>query len=344
MCVYARESSLSKNFKSIWEGIRHCRYFDHLCLCTDDRESDDILNNGHMNEVVRIATQAGMHPIDAIRCATYTTAQEIHVENLGAIAPGYLADLLLFPDLENFVPSAVFYEGQQIAENGKLLVDIEDKTYDIEKENSVTVKELSLEDFIIKAPIENGEIICNVMEYQGLTSVTKLSEITLPVKDYRLDISSDSTLKFVAVINRYGKDQMALHVVKNFGTKHGALSSTVSHDSHNLTVVYDTAENALVAVNELKRIGGGMSAVENGEILNTLHLQVAGLMSSKPAEVVAQEAEEMKKANRQLGLVELENPLLRIVTLALPVIPKVKMSDLGLVDVMTKTFIPLFKD
>ena len=122
----------------------------------------------------------------------------------------------------------------------------------------------------------------------------------------------------------------------------GALASTVSHDSHNLTVVYDNVDNALVACEELIKCGGGMSAVKDGNVLYTLELPLGGLMSLKPAEELSKDSEKMKEADRVLGLTEMENPLLRIVTLALPVIPDVKMSDLGLVDVVKKELIPLF--
>ena len=166
----------------------------------------------------------------------------------------------------------------------------------------------------------------------------------LEVKDGYLTLNKDQDLKFVAVVNRYGRNNIALHVVRRFGTTHGALASTVSHDSHNLTIVYDTAENALIAANEIKRVAGGMVAVEAGQIIHTLALPIGGLLSFKPAEELALDASLMKKANYQLGLTMLENPLLRIVTLALPVIPNVKMSDLGLVDVNAKKIIPLFVD
>jgi len=145
------------------------------------------------------------------------------------------------------------------------------------------------------------------------------------------------------VINRYpDHDHIALQVVKGFGLKEGALASTVSHDSHNLTIVYDRAENALLAANEIKRVHGGMTAVKNGKVLHTLELPVAGLLSVKQAEELSKDARAMKQANRQLGMTEFENPLLRIVTLALPVIPNVKMSDLGLVDVNQKKLISMF--
>ena len=165
------------------------------------------------------------------------------------------------------------------------------------------------------------------------------------MKDGRLDLSGDENLKFVAVVNRYeGNDNLALGVVRGFGTTCGALASTVSHDSHNLTIVYDDPADALMAAEELKRVGGGMCAVKDGQILHTLELPLAGLISLKKAEDLAADSAKMKEANRKLGLTEMENPLLRIVTLALPVIPEAKMSDLGLVDVNHKKILPVFPE
>ncbi|MEG1526943.1 MAG: adenine deaminase [Erysipelotrichaceae bacterium] len=344
MFVDSRDSSITKNVADIWEGVKHCRYFDHLCFCTDDREADEILHLGHMNDVVRNAIKHGMNEIDAIKSATLNTAREIKAENLGAIAPGYIADMLLVDDLKQLKPSHVFFEGNLVAQDGVLLTKIEDKTYEIETRNSVHIKELSVEDFKIKAPIQNGTIKVNLMKYENLlfSSTDAVCE-EIPVKDGYLDISGDSDLKFVAVVNRYvGNNNIALGLVRGFGTNCGALVSTVSHDSHNLTVVYDTAENALIAANEIKRVGGGMCAVKDHEILHTLELGLAGLISLKPAETLAIDNSQMKKAINALGLIELENPLLRIVTLALPVVPNAKMSDLGLIDVSTKNIIPLF--
>ncbi len=344
MFVDSRDSSITKNVADIWEGVKHCKYFDHLCFCTDDREADDILHTGHINDVVRIAIRHGMNEIDAIKSCTLNTAREIKAENLGALAPGYIADMLIVKDLKDLTPTAVFYEGKLVAENGKLLVDIEEKKYDLEMRNSVHIKELCAEDFRIKAPIQNGTVKVNLMQYENeLFSSTDAVCEEIPVKDGYLDISGDSDLKYVAVVNRYeGNDNIALGLVRGFGTDCGALASTVSHDSHNLTIVYDTADNALLAANELKKVGGGMCAVKDGEILHTLELPLAGLISLKKAEELAVDNQKMKEANRALGLTAMENPILRIVTLALPVVPNAKMSDLGLIDVNTKEIIPLF--
>ena len=344
MYIDSRESSITHNVKDIWEGVKHCKFFDHYCLCTDDREADDLLHEGHINYVVNAAIKYGMDPVTAIKSATLNTAREINVTDLGAIAPGYVADMLLVEDLSNIHPTHVFFEGKLVAQDGKLLQPIEDKEYEIETRNSVQLKELSLEDFHVDTPVENGKVNVNVMVYPNLElSSTYVEKTEFEVKDGSIVLPNDD-YKFVIVLNRYGKGTIGKGIVKGFGTKKGALASTVSHDSHNLTVVYDNEKDALRVANTLKECGGGMCAAYNGTVLSTLPLPLAGLMSLKSAEELSVVSQKMKQAIVELGLTDMENPLLRIVTLALPVIPEVKMSDLGLVDVLTKKIVPFYAE
>lgn len=344
MFIDSRESSITHNVKDIWEGVKHCKFFDHYCLCTDDREADDLLHEGHINYVVNAAIKYGMDPITAIKSATLNTAREINVTDLGAIAPGYVADMLLVEDLSNIHPTHVFFEGKLVAQDGKLLQPIEDKEYEIETRNSLQLKELSLDDFHVDTPVENGKVAVNVMVYPNLElSSTYVEKTEFEVKDGNI-VLPDDDYKFVIVLNRYGKGTIGKGIVKGFGTKKGALASTVSHDSHNLTVVYDNERDALLVANTLKECGGGMCAAYNGTVLSTLPLPLAGLMSLKSAEELSVVSQKMKQAIVELGLTDMENPLLRIVTLALPVIPEVKMSDLGLVDVLTKKIIPFYAE
>lgn len=344
MRIDARDSSMCKNIPAILKGIEGTRYYDNLSFCTDDREADDILKNGHMNDVLNTAIKCGMDPIDVIKCATFNAAREANIDKLGAIAPGYVADILLMPSLDKIDPTEVFFEGKLVAKNHELQVEIHGGDYKEEQINSVILKEdLSADDFTIKAPIENGTVKVNVMAFDTKDgSSTHLETVDLEVKNYQLCLQEG--MMYVAVCNRYGLNHIALHVVKDFGTVHGALGSTVSHDSHNLTIVYDTPENALKCALNIKKARGGMSAVIDGETVYTLSLPLAGLMSLKEAKDLSKESELMKEANRKLGLDYLENPILRIVTLALPVIPDVKMSDLGLIEVNKKEFIPLFAE
>lgn len=341
MYVDARESSIAKNVEAIWDGIREIRFYDTLTLCSDDRESDDLLNTGHMNAVIRKAVQCGMDPVTAIKSATINTAREIGIAHLGAVAPGYTADMVLTKDLNTLWADAVFFAGVLAAEHGKLLIPIEDKDFELESRNSMRVGTMTPEDFKIKPPVENGTVRVRVMEYKNLTqSMTRCSEEELSVEDGRLILKED--MAFVAVINRHGKGTRALGIVKNFGTREGAVASTVSHDSHNLTVVYFRPEDGFAAAQELIRVGGGMTAVRDEKVLCTLRLEVGGLMTKLDAEKLTVEAARMKEVEKSLGLTKLENPLLRIVCLALPVIPDVKMSDLGLVSVAEQKILPLF--
>lgn len=341
MYVDARESSITKNVKAIVEGIEGIRFYDTLTLCSDDRESDDLLHTGHLNAVVRKAIECGMDPVLAIKSATINTAREIGVSHIGAVAPGYTADMVLTEDINTMWADAVFFGGKLVAEHGKLTVEIEDREYAMEKRNSMNAGEVTLDDFIVKAPVESGTVKVNVMEYHDLLqSMTRCTVEELEVKDGTVVLKEG--MAFVAVINRHGKGTKALGIVKNFGISKGAIASTVSHDSHNLTIVYFKPEDAFVAAKELIAKGGGMTAVKDGEVLNTLRLEVGGLMTRLNAEELTKEAAKMKETERGLGLTAQENPLLRIVSLALPVIPDVKMSDLGLVSVAEQKILPLF--
>ena len=346
MYIDARESSITKNVETILEGVKNFRYFDTLTLCTDDREPEDILTVGHMNDVVRKAVKFGLHPIDAIKCATINVAREIGIKNLGAIAPGYAADMVLMESLEEFVPSAVFYGGRLVAEEGKLTAEIENMEFQLEKETTIYIDNLTVEDFKIKAPasVVKGSVSTRIIMYKDFnSSETEFQVEELPVNDGYVDISSDSGLKYAVVINRHrGFDTKGYGIVRNFGTDLGAVGSTVSHDSHNLTIVYDNPENAFAVAKNIIESGGGICCAKDGKVLESLDLPIGGLMSHKPCGLLAEDADRMKRALKTLGLTQKENPLLRIATLALPVIPKVKMSDLGIVDVLEQSIVEMF--
>ncbi|MBR5267825.1 MAG: adenine deaminase [Lachnospiraceae bacterium] len=340
--VDASESSIIKNVEAVWNGVKNCKFHDTLALCTDDRESDDLLHVGHMNAAVRKAVACGMDPVAAIKSATINTAREIGVEHLGAIAPGYVADMVLTKNLTDFWADAVFYEGKLVAKEGKLTEPIEDMVFELETRNSMNLAPVTLEDLTIKAPVDNGPITVNIMEYLTMDSgVTIKNAMDFDTQNGRIPLRED--MAFVAVLNRYGKGTKSLGIVKNFGLKEGAIASTVSHDSHNLTIVYLDPKDAVVAANELISCGGGMTAVKDGEVLNTLRLEVGGLMTKLDAEELTVEAAKMKEIERGMGLTVPVNPLLRIVSLALPVVPYVKITDLGMVNTEDQTMIPLFE-
>ncbi|MCR5372740.1 MAG: adenine deaminase, partial [Solobacterium sp.] len=266
------------------------------------------------------------------------------MERLGAIAPGYAADINVVPDLKELWPSQVYFEGKKVAEDRKLLVKITEKHYEIEDINTMNLPDLTVEDFILKPPVENGHVKINYMHYPTHDSaLTELKQMYIEVKDGKFILPHDD-MKYVAVINRFGKKHIALAFVEGIGLMEGTMAATVSHDSHNLTIVYDTPKNALIAANALKECGGGLCSVAEGEVLGLLPLPIGGLLSKAGAEETSVLADKLKEVDRKLGLTEIPNPLLRIAVLALPVIPFVKMSDMGMIEVTTKTFVPVFPE
>ncbi|MCD8082209.1 MAG: adenine deaminase [Clostridiales bacterium] len=343
MYVDARESSISKNVEAVWEGVKNNRFFDTLTLCSDDRESDDLLHEGHLNAVLRKAISCGMDPVLAVKSATINTAREIGVAHIGAVAPGYSADMVLTKDLRSLWADAVFFEGRLAAENGVLKAEIPERHFALEERNSMRLPELTEENFVLRAPEGKEQVEVRVMEYISKdSSRTRCLTETLPVKDGVVCLGED--MAYVSVVNRYGLGTRSVGIVKNFGLSEGAVASTVSHDSHNLTIVYFHPQDALAAARELEKKGGGMTAVKDGRILNTLRLEVGGLMTRLKAEELTREATQMKETERALGITVPTNPLLRIVSLALPVIPEVKMSDLGLVSVADQKLLPIFTE
>ena len=344
--VDARESSMAHNIKTIWNDVKHLHWRSRLALCTDDREAADILEKGHMNDVVRLLIKEGMSPIEAVRAGTLHVAEEIGVTNLGAVAPGFVADFLLVKDFNTFEPEKVFFNGKLVAEKGEMVIEIKQRSFEIEKRNTVNIPPMQSEDFIMKAPNnqQNGFVKVNVPTYYELNaSITNLQVEELPVVNGVIDISQDPDIAYVLTVNRYGKKNSTLGLVRNFGGMEGAIGSTVAHDHHNLMIVYRYPEAASRVYQALKECGGGISCSSEQELLYTLELPVFGLMSAVNCFETAKRATKMKEVLRSVGLDTL-NPLLRIVTLGLTVIPEFKYSDLGLVDVMQTKLIPIFPE
>ena len=285
-----------------------------------------------------------MDGVDALRCATLHPALESGLSNLGAVAPGYAADFLLLEDLKDFRVRAVYYGGRLVARDGVLTQEITPKTFALEQMDTMRVPPLKREDFDIAAPVEQGVVKVNVLHFAELekSNTTRCVE-EIPVRDGKLDLSQQPDLCYVKIVNRHGKGTVCSGVTRGFGLKEGAFASTVSHDSHNLCVVYRDADSAYEACRALVACRGGMCCAMPGQQTVTLPLPVAGLMSTLPCGELARQAGEMKQALRRAGMPQ-SNPLVRIVTMALPVIPEAKYTDLGLVDVYAKKVLPLFPE
>lgn len=341
MTVDARESSISKNIRGIVENIKNFKSPRNLTLCTDDREPKDILEKGHINDCVRVAIDAGLDPIEAIRAVTLNTAQIYKLDKRGAIAPSYFADMLVIDNLKDINVEKVFFEGKLVAENDKLLVDIKKPQISTEKKNSVEIGELSLEDFKIKAPIENGKLEIIGMEYiSKFTSVTRKKNFIVDVKNGYVDLKG-TDLNFAIVINRYGKGTKSITVVENFYMNRGAIATTYSHDSHNLTIIYKNPKDALFAAQRVKEIAGGIVLIENEKVVKEMPFPIAGMLSKKDALHLGNDIVEMNKILRDYGI-ETASPITRPSTLSLIVIPEVKLSDMGLIEVVSQKIIKQF--
>lgn len=342
MVVDARESSISKNITSIVENIKTFKSPRNFTLCTDDREPKDILEKGHINDCIRVAVQAGLDPVEAVRAATLNPAQVYNLEKIGAIAPGYYADMVVFDNLKDFNVKKVFFKGRMVAENDKILVEIPKPNIETENKNTVTIKDFTTEDFKIKAPIEEGQINITGMEYISRgRSVTRKKVFTVNVKNGFVNLEG-TELNFVAVVNRYpGNDNIALAVVENFYMNRGAVGTTYSHDSHNITIVYNNPEDAKLICKRFKENGGGVIVAENNKIVNEVLFPVAGMLSKKSAKDLSCDIEKMNSILRDYGI-ESDSPITRPSTLALIVIPDVKISDIGLIDVVKQQVIKQF--
>lgn len=341
MTVDARESSISKNIASIIENIKSFKSPRNLTLCTDDREPKDILEKGHINDCVRVAIKAGLEPIEAIRAVTLNTTQIYRLDKRGAIAPSYFADMLVIDNLKDINVEKVFFEGELVAENNKLLVQINKPHIDLENKNTINIDELKVEDFMIKAPIENGKLEIVGMEYiNKISSVTRKKTFTVNVKDGYVDLEGDE-LNFAISINRYGKKTKAIAVVENFYVNRGAIATTYSHDSHNLTIIYKKPIDALVAAQRVKNIAGGIVVVENEKVVKELPFPIGGMLSKNSAYELGNYIVDMNKVLRDYGI-ESASPITRPSTLSLIVIPEVKLSDMGLIDVVKQEIIKQF--
>ena len=323
----------------ISKGFKSPRNFT---LCTDDREPKDILEKGHLNDCVRIAVKAGLEPIEAIRAVTLNTAQVYHLEKIGGIAPGYFADMVIFDNLQDYNVEKVFYKGRLVAEDNQMVVPISKPVLELENYNSVTIKDFTEEDFKIKAPIENGTMEIVGMEYLSRSrSVTRKKLFTVPVKNGYIDLEG-TELNFVAILNRYpNNDNIALAVVENFYLAKGAVGTTYSHDSHNMTIIYNNAKDAVVVSKRIAEIGGGVVVVEDSKVVDEVSFPIAGMLSKKSAKELSKDILRMNNLLNQYGI-ETASPITRPSTLALIVIPEVKMSDIGLIDVINQKIIKQF--
>ncbi len=317
----------------------------NFILCTDDSHSGTLVNEGHMDRVVRHAIAQGLNPVTAIQMATINTAQHFRLEReLGSIAPGRLADLLIVSNLATLEIDEVFARGVRLAKAGRLEVEIPPYPYPANARDTVRLgKTLAAADFDIPAPDNSAEVRARVIGVIENQAPTRALEADLPVEDGIVAMDRRNDVCQIALVERHkGSGAVVNGFVSGFGyTEDCAMASTVAHDSHHMIVVGTNKDDMARAANRLGQVGGGVVMVSKGKELALVEMPIAGLMSDERAEIVAAKAEKLSAAMRDMGC-SLNNAYMQHSLLALVVIPELRISDLGIIDVTRFQKVDLF--
>jgi adenine deaminase len=320
----------------------------HFILCTDDSHSETLVNDGHMDRVLRHAISLGVDPILAIQMATLNTAEHFGVSrDIGQIAPGRFADILLVSDLKDFQADQVIAKGKILAQKGEWQFDFPIMTYPDWATKSIKMKRpLTADDF--KLPVDNkllkDKINANVIGVVEGQAPTKHLKVPVKANNGEIHVDLDRDLLKIALVERHqATGEVVVGLVSGFGiTEKCAIGTTVAHDSHHMIVVGTDEEQMALAANQLSEINGGQVVIKDGEVIGQVELPIAGLMSNKRANIVAEEAATVLEGFRKCGC-NIENPNMQLSLLALVVIPSLRISDLGLVDVDTFSFTPVLE-
>lgn len=317
----------------------------NFILCTDDSHSGTLVQDGHMDRVVRHAIQQGLKPITAIQMATINTAQHFRLDReLGSIAPGRLADFLIVSDLPGLVIDEVYARGERLARNGTLEADIPAYDYPARAKNTVRLgTELSAGDFDIHAPEGAQRVRARVIGVIENQAPTRALEAELAVENGIVAMDRRNDICQIALVERHrGTGEVVNGFVSGFGYREDcALASTVAHDSHHIIVVGTNKEDMAIAAKRLGEVGGGVVMISRGRELALVELPIAGLMSDERAEIVAEKAARLTAAMREMGCT-LNNAYMQHSLLALVVIPELRISDMGLIDVTAFRKVDLF--
>ncbi len=327
MRVMIREGSAEKNLEALLPLVTDKTY--KRCLfVVDDRSCVDLLRDGDIDAVVRKAIRLGLDPVRAIQMATINTAEYFRLEHLGAVAPGYLANLIVLSDLESLQVESVFYRGKLVAREGEPLFPAHRARArglnDSVKVGSLTVEKLRL------VPSEATRYVIEIIPGQIVTR-KRIEKARVVDGAVVSDISRD-ILKLVVVERHRATGNIGVGLVSGFGLKRGALASSIAHDSHNIVAVGTSDEDILTAIREIERLRGGLAVTDGGRVVASLALPIAGLLSDEPLEQVVAQLERVESAAASMGT-GLASPFSTLSFVALPVIPELRLTDLGLVDV-----------
>lgn len=336
MYVLLREGSAAKDLRNIIKAVNKDNLRRFL-FCTDDKHPEDLINEGTIDFNIKLAIQEGVDPIDAIKMATLNAAECYRLKGKGAIAPGYVADLVVIDNLNDFNIEKVFKNGKLVAENYKALFD---PSIYLPKNlmDSVKIKDVKVEN--LQIPMKSSK--ANVIGVIEGSLVTERIIEEVKVENAYFTYSDNDILKLVVIERHFATGNIGVGLIKNFKLKNGAIGSTVGHDSHNMVVVGDNDKDILLAINELQKIGGGLTLVSKGKVLRSLPLEIAGIMTSRPIDETNSILKEMiELSHKELKVNENIDPFMTLAFMALPVIPKLKLTDMGLFDVEKFEFIDI---
>lgn len=333
MYCLIRQGSAAQNLPALISGVtgensRRCLF------CTDDRQPEDILREGHIDNHLRRAVARGIDPLTAVQMATLNAAEAYGLKGRGALAPGYRADIIAVDDLKEFKVRSVYIAGEKVAEEGRPLFSV--PTPDISRvTDTVKVADFAKEDLALSLPGDIARVIRvhpNSLLTEEVTRKINRDEHGNFAYHPKLDI-----LKLAVVERHKASGNIGLALLENYKLSRGAIASTIAHDSHNVIAVGQNDEDLYAAIRELVRAGGGLTMVADGEVLDTLELPIAGLMTDRPLDELHGKLEQMyRTAFEELGVSQDLDPFMTLSFLALPVIPELKLTDMGLFD--TRSF------
>ncbi|MGC9347453.1 MAG: adenine deaminase [Anaerolineae bacterium] len=337
MHVLIREATAASNLSSLLPAVtpENARRF---AFATDDRHPADLIDEGSIDHNLRLAVDSGLDPVTALRMATLNGAEAFGLEDRGAIAPGRRADMVVTPSLSEFQAIKVFFGGELVAEGGRLIVDSAPEDVDGTAVRSTV--NVDLDELSFRIPAEGARLrVIGVIPDQIATAMRTM-EARIVDGEAIPDVERD-LLKMATVERHRNTGRVGLGFVQGLGLKEGAIAGSVGHDCHNITVAGVNDDEMLAAVGAVKELGGGLVAVKDGEVIASVPLPIAGLMSDQPIETVRDQMERLIEAAHELGS-PLHDPFMQLGFLALEVIPRLKLTDQGLVDVEIFDFVPLW--
>ena len=343
MWIMIREGSTAKNLSAL-TGIVSKGSPERLMLVTDDRHAEDLLTEGHMDDCLRKAVEEGIDPVDAVRMATLKPAEYFGLPNQGGIAPGKWADMVVLNNLKEFGAKIVLIGGKVVAKDGRYLASIKKPLCEEAMMRTLNVREMQPEDFRI--PCHRKESRAKVtMRVIGLIQnqiVTEELRCKMEVRKGEVQTDPERDILKICVVERHrGTGRIGKGFVKGFELNEGALASTIAHDSHNIVAVGSSDAAICMAVNRLRKTGGGIVIADETGILKELQLPIAGLMATLDALSISKVTRELKEVSATLGC-RLRDPFMSLSFLTLPVIPELKITDYGLIDVNRNKVVDLF--